>query len=261
MPVTYGLPGSELGGVRVSAKGRDAVNAAFVEAAGRLGLTAKQQTAGRPPGGRLTRANEPKDPESNPSMEGRIGSYQVFVINYGETDEKGTTWGFTRCVVETTAAMLPAGVSARLRLAGPFGENLNPIAWFMERFIGLFIGFSRRPRRRGSPQGLLASAWVQLDEIPETGFLDGYMVAGRFRWPEEAEPPPYGQPEAVMTPARTIAARKLLEGEAMKPGVAPNRSVEIDSSTLESTSRELTTSQDLVDLIEASCDLANAMLN
>lgn len=41
----------------MSAKGRDAINAAFVEAAGRLGLTAKQQTAGRPPGGRLTRAS------------------------------------------------------------------------------------------------------------------------------------------------------------------------------------------------------------
>lgn len=246
--------------VHVRAQRRGSVNAAFVDAAGRLGLTAKQQTAGQTPG-RLTKAKEPRDPEWHPSLEGWIGSYRVSVINYGVTDEKGTTWYFTRCVVETTDAMLPAGVSARLRLAGPFGENLNPIAWFMERFIGLFIGFTRRPRRRGSPNRLLASSWVQLDEIPETEFLDGYMVAGRFRWPKEAGPPPYGQPEEVMTPARTLAARQLLEGGDMQPGMAAHRSVEIDSSKLESTSRELTTSQDLVDLIEASCDLANAMLN
>ena len=102
---------------------------------------------------------------------------------------------------------------------------------------------------------------MQLDEVPETGFLDGYMVAGRFRWPEEADPPPYGQPEAVMTPSRTIAVRKLLEVGDIQPGMTSQRRVDIDSSTLGSTSRALTTSQDLVDLIEASCGFADAMLN
>jgi hypothetical protein len=150
--------------------------------------------------------------------------------------------------------MLPSGVSAHLRLAGPFGENLNPIARFMERFIGLTLGSARRPRPRGSPKGLLASPWVQLDEIPDTEFLDGYMVAGLFRWPEEAGPPPYGMPEAIMNPARTIAARRLLEVANVQ------RRIEIDATTLRFTSHELTTAGDLVDLVEASSDLAGAMV-
>jgi hypothetical protein len=228
------------------------INASFVEAAKRLGLTARPQASGRRPGG-LTRAKVPKKPALNPSLEGRIGSHAVSVINYAVSGEKATGYE-TRCLVETQDAMLPAGVSVRLRLAGPFGANLNPIALFMERLIGLGLGSARRPRPRGSPKGFLTSPWVQLDEVPDTGFLDGFMVAGRFSWPDDAEPPPYGQPEAVMTAARTIAARKLLE-----PGDVQRR-IELDSSTLRFTSHELTTADDLVNLVRASSDLVEAML-
>jgi hypothetical protein len=195
----------------------------------------------------------PKKPELNPSLEGRIGLCAVSVVNYAVSGEKATGYD-TRCVVEAQEAMLPAGVSVRLRLSGPFGENLNPIARFMERFIGLGLGSARRARPRGSKKGFLKSPWVQLEEIPNGGFLDGFMVAGRFHWPDEAGPPPYGQPEAVMTPARTIAARKLLElGDVQ-------RRIELDSSTLQFTSHELTTADELVDLVLASSDLAEAML-
>ncbi len=57
-----------------------------------------------------------------------------------------------------------------------------------------------------------------------------------------------------MTPARTIAARKLLElGDVQ-------RRVEIDSLKLQFTSHEMTTADDLVDLVKASSGLAEAML-
>lgn len=241
------------GGLGVRTNRTDRVNAAFVEAANRLGLTARPQASGRRPGG-LKRANVPNKPELNPSLEGRTGSCAVSVINYAVSGETATSY-HTRCVVETQEAMLPAGVSVQLRLAGPFGENLNPIALFMERFIGLGLGSARRPRPRGSHKGFLTSPWVQLDEIPDTAFLDGFMVAGRFQWPEEAEPPPYGQPESIMTPARTIAARKLLElGDVQ-------RRIELDSLTLQSTSHELTTADHLVDLVQASSALAEAMVD
>ena len=223
---------------------RDRINAAFAEAARTLGVSSQAQTKGSRPGP-VSRDPTPEHLERNPSLGGTIRDHRLEISNHTEASER-----VTRCVVELAIPVFPSGVSMRAKLAGPFTDSWNPVVRLLERVAAANGGRGVfRPQPRSSSRLPFYNKWVQLDDVDD----DGYMVAGKFDWPNEAGPPPYGTPDAVMTPARTRALRELFEAGGQL------WLLELDSSSIRYSIGELHGSDDLVSLANAALGLADTL--
>jgi hypothetical protein len=143
--------------------------------------------------------------------------------------------------------VLPPTVRIDAKLAGPFGDSWNPFVVAFERFAAVLGGAVLRPRARNSEQRFFATKWVQLDEPDEQGLV----LAAKFKWPGDATPPPYGTPDAVMTPDRTIALRSLLDHSDMG-----RQWFRLDNHELKFQTDELQEADALVGITQAALALA-----
>jgi hypothetical protein len=180
-------------------------------------------------------------------LDGSIDGALFRVVNHGEDDDGGRYY-YTTCIVTLADPVLPPTVRIDAKLAGPFGENWNPLVVALERFAAMLGGAFIRPRPRNSERRFFGSKWVQLDKPDEEGFV----VAAKFKWPDDATPSPYGTPDAVMTPDRTMALRSLLKLHSGRGWP----SVRLDNRGLKFETAERREADAVVELAQAALTLA-----